>query len=250
MVKLLGVLVVVGSVLAGCATLPQDDAGAKLMRFEGVSGNRYTEIFLIGGNAITGNLIGGVYNTTGLNSPDGKGDSTPQAILDKVDINALKKEYDVLKVYKNGPRLWTLDWVEVMVAKERDFNGLKARWVMWLNVPKEMRTGESVAYKHIVGKRDTQLGINKSSRVYILDDPEGNAWVMKSASLIKDPNQTYESLKDLGSRLNPAPGWTFRTVILEKDLVLTPDNGNVMITQDELGNTYDRVGGAFSNYKP
>jgi len=249
-VKLLGVLVVVGSVLAGCATLPQDDAGAKLMRFEGVSGNRYTEIFLIGGNAITGNLIGGVYNTTGLNSPDGKGDSTPQAILDKVDINALKKEYDVLKVYKNGPRLWTLDWVEVMVAKERDFNGLKARWVMWLNVPKEMRTGESVAYKHIVGKRDTQLGINKSSRVYILDDPEGNAWVMKSASLIKDPNQTYESLKDLGSRLNPAPGWTFRTVILEKDLVLTPDNGNVMITQDELGNTYDRVGGAFSNYKP
>ena len=22
------------------------------------------------------------------------------------------------------------------------------------------------------------------------------------------------------------------------------------ITQDELGNTYDRVGGAFSNYKP
>jgi hypothetical protein len=249
-VKLLGVFVVAGSLLAGCATLPQDDAGAKLMRFEGVSGNRYSEIFLIGGNAITGNLIGGVYNTTGLNSPDGKGDSTPQAILDKVDINALKKEYDVLRVYKNGPRLWTLDWVEVMVAKERDFNGLKARWVMWLQVPKELRTGESMAYKHIAGKRDTRLGINKGSRVYILDDPEGNAWVMKSAGLIKDPSQTYESLKDLGSHLKPAPGWKFRSVILEQDLVLTSDNGNVRITQDELGNTYDRVGGAFSNYKP
>ena len=35
-----------------------------------------------------------------------------------------------------------------------------------------------------------------------------------------------------------------------EDLVLTPDNGAVKITQDELGNTYDRVGGAFSNYKP
>ncbi len=73
---------------------------------------------------------------------------------------------------------------------------------------------------------------------------------MKSASLIVDPNQTYESLKDLGARLKPAPGWKFRTRVLEEDLVLTPDNGAVKITQDELGNTYDRVGGAFSNYKP
>jgi len=42
----------------------------------------------------------------------------------------------VLMRYKNGPRLWTLDWVEVKAAKQRDFNGLKARWVMWLTVPK------------------------------------------------------------------------------------------------------------------
>ena len=38
--------------------------------------------------------------------------------------------------------------------------------------------------------------------------------------------------------------------MLERDLVLTPDDGHALITQDELGNTYDRVGGAFSNYKP
>ena len=73
---------------------------------------------------------------------------------------------------------------------------------------------------------------------------------MKSASLILDPTQTYESLKDLGGRLHPAPGWAFRPVVLDRDLVLTSDNGNVKITQDELGNTYDRVGGPFSNYKP
>jgi hypothetical protein len=73
---------------------------------------------------------------------------------------------------------------------------------------------------------------------------------MKSASLILDPNQTYQSLNDLGARLHPAPGWSFRSVVLERDLVLTPDNGDVKITQDELGNTYDRVGGPYSNYKP
>ena len=121
---------------------------------------------------------------------------------------------------------------------------------MWLDVPKEMRKHESVAYKQISGKRDTQLGIDAGSPAFLLDDPDGDSWCMKSASLIVDPNQTYESLKDLGGRLKPAPGWNFRTVILDKDLVLTADDGNVKITQDELGNTYDRVGGAFSNYKP
>ena len=121
---------------------------------------------------------------------------------------------------------------------------------MWLDVPKEMRKHESVAYKQISGKRDTQLGISKGSPAFLLDDPDGDTWCMKSASLIVDPDQTYESLKDLGSRLQPAPGWKFRAVVLEQDLVLTPDDGAVKITQDELGNTYDRVGGPYSNYKP
>jgi len=232
------------------AKLPHDDTGAELMRFDNVRGHRYTEIFLIGGHAITGHLVGGVYNTVGLNDPSGEGDSCPQELLDKIDVDVLKEEYDVLSAFKNGPRLWCLDWVEVMVGVERDFNGLQARWVMWLDVPKEMRKHESVAYKQISGKRDTQLGINTGSPAFILDDPHGDSWVMKSASQIVDPNQSYESLANLGDRLTPAPGWSFRAVVLQKDLVLTSDNGSVKITQDDLGNTYDRVGGAYSNYKP
>jgi hypothetical protein len=39
-------------------------------------------------------------------------------------------------------------------------------------------------------------------------------------------------------------------VVLERDLVLTPDYGDVKIAQDELDNTYDRIGGPYSNYKP
>jgi hypothetical protein len=232
------------------AKLPHDDADAKLVRFEKIRGQRYTEIFLIGGHAIIHDINAGIYNTIGLNDSGGTGDSTPQAILDQVDLDALTRQYDVLSAFKNGPRIWTLDWVEVMVGKERDFMGLKARWVMWLDVPKEFRKHQSVAYKMITGKRDTQFGINKGSPAFILDDPDGNSWVMKSVSLIVDPNQAYESLKDLGSRLQSPPGWKFRTVVLGQDLVLTPDNGTAHITQDELGNTYDRVGGPYSNYKP
>ena len=232
------------------AKLPHDDAGAKLMRFDDICGQRYTEIFLIGGHAIIHDINAGIYNTIGLNDPDGTGDTTPQAVLDQVDLDALTSQYDVLGAFRNGPRLWTLDWAEVMVGEERDFMGLKARWVMWLDVPKEFRKHESVAYKPITGKRDTQFGINMGSQAFILDDPDSNSWVMKSASLIVDPSQTYDSLDDLGGRLQPPPGWTFRDVTLQQDLVLTPDNGAAKITQDELGNTYDRVGGPYSNYKP
>ena len=199
------------------AHLPDDDTDAKLMRFEGVRGDRYTEIFVIGGNAITRHLVGGIYNTIGLNSPSGTGDSCPQELLDKVDVDEVTKEYKAISAFKNGPRLWCLDWVEAKVGTEHDFHGLKARWVMWLEVPKEMRKHESVAYKPITGKRDTQLGINKGSRAFILDDPEGDSWVMKSASLIEHPEQTYDSLKDLSDKLTLPEGWVFRTVELEQD---------------------------------
>src|ERR1035441_10031738 len=226
------------------AKLPHDDddEGAKLMRFENVRGQRYTEICRIGGHAITHQLIGGVYNTIGMNDPAGTGDTCPQAVLDKVDVDDLKDTYDVLGAFKNGPRLWCLDWVEVMVGGERDFAGLKARWVMWLDVPKEMRKHESVAYKQISGKRNTQLGISKGSPAFLLDDPDGESRCMKSASLIVDPHQTYESLKDLCSRLRPAQGWKFRAVVLDQALVLTAHDGAVKITQDELGIPCDRVG--------
>jgi hypothetical protein len=238
--------------LTGCAKLPQDDTGAKTVRYESVMGQRYTEFFLIGGNAITKNLKAGVYNTMGLNNPTGAGDSCPQAILDKVDAAELKKHFNVLGAFKNGPRLWTLDWIDVVIGQERDFNGLKARWVTWLDLKGiDLSKQGSAAYKVVTVQRKTQFGINQGSRAYILDDPEGNAWVMKSAGLIVDPNQKFEDLKDLGNRLKPAPGWKFRSVALEADLVLTPDpNGIAHITQDELGNTYDRAGGPYSNFKP
>jgi hypothetical protein len=140
-----------------------------------------------------------------------------------------------------------------VIGAERDFNGLKARWVNWLELPKgvDLHKQGGAAYVKITVKRNTKFGFDKGTRIYILDDPEGDAWVMKSASLIFDPSQKYEDLENLGSRLKPAPGWKFRTVVLEEDLVLTPDSsGTAHITQDDVGNTYDRAGGAYSNFKP
>lgn len=248
--KNIAALALIVVLLGGCAKLPEDDLGATLTKFDNLSGQRYAEIFLIGGNGITKNLKANIYNTLGLNSPTGGGDTTPQAMLDKVDLDALKKEYGVLSVYKNAPRLWTIDWIEAMAGKVRNFNGLQARWVMLFDVPQAMINKESLAYKQMTGKRDTRMGFNKGTPLFMLDDPQGSTWVMKSASLIVDPKQTYESLKDLGNRLKPPTGWKFRTTTLDQDMIMTPKNGQATITQDELGNTYDLVGEGYSNVKP
>ena len=254
-IGIVAVLVIIGGIIYSkmVADLPKDNAQLSELKFEGLMGSRYTEILLVFGNALTHNFTAGVYNTIGLNgaNPAGGGDSTPAALVDKIDMKKVKEDNGALSAIKNGPRLWTIDYVGVKIGKERDFQGLKARWVMWYPIPEEIRKGSTEnPYRVMTANRDTSMGIRKGSRAYILDDPQGNPWVMKSASLIKDPNQKFEDLKDLGSRLKLPPGWKFRSPILEQDLVFLTDNGVARITQDELGNTYDLVGGVYSNYKP
>ena len=207
---------------------------------------------MVSGKALTSSYVAGVYNTMGLNgaNPAGGGDSSPALILDKIDMKKVQEDNHALSTVKNGPRLWTVDHIGVKAGKERDFQGLKARWVTWFLIPDAIREHKDLSYAVLNVRRDTTMGINKGSRAYILDDPEGNTWVMKSAGLIVDPNQRFDDLKDLGSRLKPPAGWKFRSPILEQDLVFMTDNGKTMITQDELGNTYDRVGGPYSNHKP
>jgi hypothetical protein len=240
------------SMFAGCSKAPKDDAQLTEIKFDNLMASRYTEILLVFGNAITKNYTAGVYNSTGLNgaNPAGGGDSSPAAILDKIDMKKVKEDNAALSTVKNGPRLWTIDYLGAKFGTERDFQGLKARWVMWFPIPAALREGKDLSYAIMDAHRNTSMGIRKGSRVYILDDPQGTSFVMKSASLIVDPNQKFEDLQNLGSRLKLPAGWKFRTLVLEQDLVFMTDNGATNITQDDLGNTYDRVGGVYSNFKP
>ena len=159
------------------AQAPQDDAQITEIKFANLMGTRYTEILVVWGNALTKNFVAGVYNSVGLNgaNPAGGGDSTPAILVDKIDMKKVQEDNHGLSTVKNGPRLWTVDHIGVKAGKERDFQGLKARWVAWFFIP---------------------------------------------------------------------------AAILEQDLEFMTDSGKTMITQDELGNTYDRVGGPYSNFKP
>ena len=79
-------------------TLPNDGADAQPFTFKDTRGHRYTEMFIIGGNAITKDLKANVYNTWGLNGGDTTGDSAPQALLDKIDVKELAKQFHSLAV--------------------------------------------------------------------------------------------------------------------------------------------------------
>lgn len=239
--------------IAGCAGVPQDGVDAKMTRFDDLRNVRYSEVFLIGGNGITKNLRAAFYNTSALNNEKEEMNTCPAELWDKIDVKQLKKEYKVLAAFKNGPRHWMMDWIEIPVGKELDFNGLKARWFGEVTLPKNANLNEkgSTAYKPTVVARKSQMGFNKGKPVYILEDPEGNPWVMQAYGLINDPTQTYESMSSLDKKLKLAEGWKFRVTVLKQDLVIhAGSDGMAHIVQDELGNTYDMCSNDLSNFIP
>ena len=173
------------------AEAPKDDAQLTEIKFADLMGTRYTEILVVFGNVLKSEYVAGVYNTVGLNgaNPAGGGDSSPAVILDKIDMKKVQEDNHALSTVKNGARFWTVDHIGVKAGKERDFQGLKARWVTWFLIPDAIREHKDLSYAVMNVRRDTSMSINKGSRAFILDDPKGNSWVMKSASLIVDPKQ-------------------------------------------------------------
>ena len=243
------------SILAGCSkAVPQDGAQAKMMRFDGLNNLRYCEIFLIGGNPITKDLQGAVYNTTQLNDAGHPRDTCPADMWAKVDIEGLKKQYDLLGVFKNGPRYWMYDWIELPVGTQHDFDGLQARWFAQVQLPKNFKEAGSTYYNPTTVHRASHQGYKAGQTVFILDDPNGTPWIMQAYSLIVDPSLTYDDLKTLDKKLKLPAGWKYRYKVLDKDLEVGAINGTARIVQDDLQGTYnacfEEAGQSNCTYKP
>ncbi|MGB5170841.1 MAG: hypothetical protein WBN11_03490 [Eudoraea sp.] len=52
------------------------------------------------------------YNTTDRNNEANPRNTCLQELWDKIDVDQLKKQYNVLSAFKNGPRHWTMDWIK------------------------------------------------------------------------------------------------------------------------------------------
>jgi hypothetical protein len=230
-----------------------DGNGAKSKRFDNLHHVRYIEIFLAAPDAKTGKLVAACYNTSAASAaiPASK-DTAPQKLVEGLDFAKIKNEFGLLGASLNGPKLWMLDWIEVQVGVTREFNGMKAPWIAQLNMGKNSSVSESTPYKPMTIARKSGAGWNKGTTALLLDDAEGNTWIMKGFQLGLKPQHTYEQFVAAGaSNFKKLPrGWKFRIKTLDKDLIETPENGVATIMPDEFFNVYDKTGPGMSNYKP
>lgn len=230
-----------------------DNEGAVFGRVDGMHRTRYLEIFLAGREAATGNLVAACYNPMYLPGgiPESK-DTAPQALVEGIDVDKLKQEYDLLGASLNGPKIWTPEWSEAQVGKVRDFNGIKAPWVAQLDMKKEGAVADVTAYEPMTIARDSRIGWAAGTKAMLLDDADGNTWIMKGFQLGLEPKFDYDDFLANGAgyftRL-PA-GWQFRVATLERELIETPVDGVAVIMADEFFNVYDRTGPDQMNYKP
>jgi len=76
--------------------LPNDGANAVSKKYDHVHRTRYIELFLVGGNRVTGDLRANVYNTTYFNGwNETNKDSAHEALVDGLDYEKLAKQYGV-----------------------------------------------------------------------------------------------------------------------------------------------------------
>jgi len=225
---------------------PNDGTPSKLAHLKGLRGVRFMEFFLIGSEPVNGDLMGTCYNTTPYNRTGGSTDSAPAAVADKLDPVELAKQNDVKKVWLNPPRQWLLDNIDIETGKVREFGGLKAVWVAVMAMPK----GEWAPWTTTTIARKSMFSYNKGVTVYLVDDPKGTTYIMKTVSPSVDPANTLENISTIASRLKLPDGWKYRTAVLEKELVLVPTSGVATIMKDSLGGVYDKTGPGYSNFKP
>ncbi len=230
-----------------------DREHATFGRVDGMHGIRFIEVYLAGREATTGKLVAACYNT--MFTEEGlpaSGDTAPQALVEGIDFAALKAEHGVLSASMNGPKIWTPDWMEAQIGPERDFNGIKAAWVAQLDIEKASGVAGVRPYVPITIARESRLGWSEGSQVMVLDDAEGNAWVMKGFQLGLRPRFIYDDFLANGERYFEAlpTGWRFRVTTLERELIETPVGGVATIMADEFFNVYDLAGPPQMNGRP
>ena len=76
------------------------------------------------------------------------------------------------------------------------------------------------------------------SPVHELVNPDGLAYVMQAYCVGVDPTLTEDELAALGERLALPDGWTYRTRMLDEELVVDTTATIATVLQDELENTY------------
>jgi hypothetical protein len=240
--------------LAGCASLQQNmDASRKAHLVPGkeihltdMRGYTFCEVALITGTS-KANAIADFYNSTGSSSPT-------WAQFDALDAKNIKKETDSRAVFLNPVRHWMFDefWV-YEDGIDRTFGDIKMTWMGVVPVEQLERGVTKGHYVPGYIYRDSQYQYNKGSEIYILDAPHGEVFVMQSFTDAVQKEVDINHIKDLGSKLQMPPGWKFRSVVLDRDLIVNQKRANNLahVFQDDMKDAYQGSdGGKAFNFVP
>lgn len=193
----------------------------------------YCELLLIHGGPLR--PVADVYNTLGLGACD-------EAAFAALDADEVAKAFDMRAVYKNGPRAWVVSELashrKAEAAPAIDVGGVEVRKVGLLHLTREMRHHPE-PYRATTIERDTRYTYDAGRPIFVLDDPDGTAWVMQAYARIVDPELSLDDLPGLGDRLELPEGWSYRVVTRDSEFVVHPVDGTARIVQDDLQNTYD-----------
>jgi hypothetical protein len=197
---------------------------------DGQRGQRYGEVLAV--YAKDEEFYAEVFGTQMIND-------CPAELWDTLEAPALIEQLGAMFVKLNGPRHWVLDGfgtkrapVEPVMAS---FNGLEMRRIAILELGK---VPMQIPYMDRKVDRGAIFFFDAGKPVFELVNPEGLAYVLQAYCVSVDPTITQDNLADLGAKLNPPEGWSYRTRILEEELVIDTSDTLATVLQDELENSY------------
>jgi hypothetical protein len=79
---------------------------------------------------------------------------------------------------------------------------------------------------------------DEGQTVHELVNPDGLAYIMQALCIGVDPAMTPDSLLTLGERLALPEGWSYRTRVLEEELIVDTTATIATVLQDEFENSY------------
>ena len=194
-----------------------------------------------------------IYNTTGQNAGDDTRNSAPQDYAEHVDAKKIAAQYKAAAAWASPPRYWAVDWFADRVGAVRNFDGLDAVW-MGNGQAAESRLSAKPppdAYRLAPFARTAIEGFKKGSKIYLLDDAKGtHLGARRLHDRRRSGGASIDDLDSLGDRLKLPQGWKFRSLTLDRDLILEPKGGLAGATEDDKGDVYHLAGPGQSNFTP
>lgn len=218
-----------------------------LVTGENTHNAHHAEVLIMNRDADGPGGFGDYYNSLGV--VDGVSDKEFDERFRALDPEKLQQEYGGDGIRFNGPRRFLADRFSGEALDEGRESMLgpipMRRWGTFVAPDFDaFMAGKQMPYLESVSKRTTTWFFNAGSEVYELVSPEGVVFVMQSASLRIDPDNTVDKLPTLGDRLSLPEGWQFRVRTLAEDLVMPAtydsDPPNTIVL-DELENNYQRL---------